>query len=204
MERKYANRVIRSWMYGPNWPNSGEIDIIEGVNDNAQNQMTLHTAPGCTVSVGSGGQTGTSIGDPNCGDGGGNNGCPVVDYVGTSYGTGFDAAGGGVYAMEWTSSSIKIWYFQYGQEPGDIISGNPNPSGWGTPAANFGGCAFDNFFKNQNIVFDNTFCGGWAGGVWGQSACSAQNPSCAAFVASEPQVYSTAYWLVNSVRVYQQ
>ena len=54
-----------SWMVGPNWPGNGEIDIIEGVNDNAQNQMTLHTSPGCTVSVGPGGQTGTSIGDPS-------------------------------------------------------------------------------------------------------------------------------------------
>lgn len=49
-------------MVGPNWPSSGEIDIIEGVNDAAQNQMTLHTSPGCTVNVGNGGQTGTSVG----------------------------------------------------------------------------------------------------------------------------------------------
>jgi hypothetical protein len=192
-------------MVGPNWPNSGEIDIIEGVNDNAQNQMTLHTAPGCTVSVGPGGQTGTSVGDPNCGDGGGNNGCGVVDYVGTSYGTGFDAAGGGVYATEWTSSWIKVWYFPYSQLPADIKSGNPNPSGWGTPQANFGGCAFDNYFKNLQIIFDNTFCGAWAGNVWSQAvSCSSQNPSCINFVASEPQVYSIAYWLVNSIKVYQQ
>ena len=146
-------------MVGPNWPNNGEIDIIEGVNDNAQNQMTLHTAPGCTVSVGPGGQTGTSIDDPNCGDGGGNNGCPVVDYLGTSYGTGFDAAGGGVYATEWTSDYIKIWYFPYSSVPGDITSGNPNPGGWPTPAANFAGCAFDNYIRNLQIIFDNTFCG---------------------------------------------
>lgn len=34
------------WTLGPNWPKDGEIDIIEGVNDAAQNQMTLHTTPG--------------------------------------------------------------------------------------------------------------------------------------------------------------
>ena len=139
-------------MVGPNWPSQGEIDIIEGVNQNAQNQMTLHTSPGCTVSVGPGGQSGTSVGDPNCGDGGGYNGCPVIDYVGTSYGTGYNAAGGGVYATEWTSSYIKIWYFQKGQVPADITNGNPNPSGWGQPAANFGGCNFDQYFQNMNIV----------------------------------------------------
>ncbi|KAL8726624.1 MAG: hypothetical protein Q9181_005973, partial [Wetmoreana brouardii] len=36
------------WMTGPNWPNSGEIDIIEGVNIDSQNQMTMHTGSGCT------------------------------------------------------------------------------------------------------------------------------------------------------------
>jgi hypothetical protein len=163
----------------------GEIDIIEGVNDNAQNQMTLHTAPGCTVSVGAGGQTGTSIGgrlsfghfqeailikpDPNCGDGGGYDGCPVpcisypflcrltpatqvVDYASTSYGTEFDAAGGGVYATQWTSSGIMIWYFRHGSVPADIRQGKPNPARWGTPAANFGGCEFDDYFMDMSIV----------------------------------------------------
>src|ERR1700761_4239457 len=40
------------WTVGPDWPNNGEIDIIEGVNTNTQNQMTLHTAsnPGCSIS----------------------------------------------------------------------------------------------------------------------------------------------------------
>lgn len=170
--------------------------------------------------MGPGGQTGTSAGDPNCGNGGGYNGCPVVDYVGTSYGTGFDARGGGVYATQWTSDFIKIWYFPYDQVPRDISVGNPNPAGWSPPAANFGGCNFDNYIRNQQIIFDvsrrnevmerrvltrlqNTFCGGWAGGVWRQSQCSKQNPSCVNFVASQPQVYQAAYWLVDSVKVYQ-
>ena len=63
-----------------------------------------------------------------------------------------DAAGGGVYATEWTSDFIKIWYFQKGQVPADIANGNPNPSGWGMPAANFAGCNFDQYFENMNIV----------------------------------------------------
>ncbi|QRW19509.1 glycoside hydrolase family 16 protein [Rhizoctonia solani] len=31
-----------------NWPQAGEIDIIEGVNDQGPNAATLHTTPGCT------------------------------------------------------------------------------------------------------------------------------------------------------------
>lgn len=30
-------------MFGPNWPISGEIDIIEGVSRNTQNLVSLHT-----------------------------------------------------------------------------------------------------------------------------------------------------------------
>jgi hypothetical protein len=144
--------ISYSWMVGPNWPSGGEIDIIEGVNLQSTNQMTLHTSPGCTVSVGSGGQSGHSTGDPNCGDGGGYNGCPVVSNTGTSYGTPFDNTGGGVYATQWTSTQIKIWYFARNSIPSDIKNGAPNPSNWGTPQANFGGCSFDNFMKNMNIV----------------------------------------------------
>ncbi|KAI6094383.1 hypothetical protein EDD16DRAFT_1503298, partial [Pisolithus croceorrhizus] len=36
---------------GPNWPYAGEIDIVEGVNNQATNQMTLHsgTSSACTL-----------------------------------------------------------------------------------------------------------------------------------------------------------
>jgi hypothetical protein len=34
------------------WPATGEIDIIEGVNNVAPNLMTLHTSPGCTQPAG--------------------------------------------------------------------------------------------------------------------------------------------------------
>ena len=35
------------WTYGPNWPYEGEIDIIEGVNEQTYDHTTLHTGPGC-------------------------------------------------------------------------------------------------------------------------------------------------------------
>ena len=36
-------------MVGPNWPNSGEVDIIEGVNSQTADQTTLHTSNGCSI-----------------------------------------------------------------------------------------------------------------------------------------------------------
>ncbi|MCJ1437278.1 hypothetical protein MMC27_006664 [Xylographa pallens] len=191
------------WVVGPNWPSGGEIDIIEGVNIGVQDQMTLHTSLGCTVKVGTQGQTGTSTGDPNCGDGGGYNGCAVVDYVGTSYGTAFNSVGGGVYATLWNASVIEIWYWARGQVPADVTAGTPNPANWGSPAADFSGCLFDTYFKNMNIIFDTTFCGSWAGAVWAQSYCATVDASCTDYVARNPQAYADGYWLVNSVKVYQ-
>uniref|UniRef100_A0A914DZ49 GH16 domain-containing protein n=1 Tax=Acrobeloides nanus TaxID=290746 RepID=A0A914DZ49_9BILA len=37
------------WFIGPDWPNNGEADIIEGIGGNTKNAVTLHTADGCTM-----------------------------------------------------------------------------------------------------------------------------------------------------------
>lgn len=34
---------------GGTWPQNGEIDILEGVNQNTQNKMVLHTDTQCSV-----------------------------------------------------------------------------------------------------------------------------------------------------------
>ena len=39
------------WLCGDNWPNNGEIDIIEGVNTQNFNQMTLHSKANCNMSI---------------------------------------------------------------------------------------------------------------------------------------------------------
>ncbi|KAL8735916.1 MAG: hypothetical protein Q9166_000478 [cf. Caloplaca sp. 2 TL-2023] len=182
------------WMTGPNWPNSGEIDIIEGVNTGTRNQMTMHTGPGCTL-AGSSCQGGL--------------GCPIKPTEqANNYGTSLNNGGGGVYAMEWTSGSIKIWYFPRNNGlPSDIFSANPNPVGWGTATASFVGgddCEIDQHFMNNNIVFDTTFCGDWAGAVWSQDGtCSALAGTCQDYVQNHPEAFAEAYWTVNLLKVYQ-
>ena len=37
------------WEVGDDWPNQGEVDILEGVNDQGPDQATLHTAAGCSM-----------------------------------------------------------------------------------------------------------------------------------------------------------
>jgi hypothetical protein len=97
----------------------------------------------------------------NC-DGNSNNnaGCGSTAAAPNSYGKGFNSIFGGVYATEWTSSYIRIWFFPRSAIPADIQVGTPDPSTWGVPQANFqGNCDIDQHFAKHNIVFDTTFCG---------------------------------------------
>ncbi|KAL9623995.1 MAG: hypothetical protein Q9160_001748 [Pyrenula sp. 1 TL-2023] len=191
-------------MVGPSWPTNGEIDIIEGVNRQSQNDMTLHSSSGCSITNSGSGTLVTPNCDVNAANQATNAGCQVAaSSSAASYGTGFNSAGGGVYATEWTSDGISIYFFPRGSIPSDIAGGNPNPSSWGTPAANFEGCDFDSHFRDLQIVFDTTLCGDWAGAVWGQdSTCTAKASTCQDYVANHPGDFKDAYWSVNSLKVY--
>lgn len=195
------------WLVGgPSWPNQGEIDIIEGVNDYATNQMTLHTSAGCTMS-GTGAASTSKVLTSNCNSGNGYTGCGTSTSDTQSYGAGFNQNNGGVYAMEWTSDAIQIYFFPRSAIPADITSGNPTPATWGAPMASFiggSGCNIDQHFVNQQIIFDTTFCGDWAGKVWTQSpTCAPLASTCNAYVSANPSAFDTAYWQINSVKVYQ-
>jgi hypothetical protein len=121
-------------------------------------------------------------------------GCGTLDTETTSYGLSFNTNGGGVFATQWTSDFIRIWFFPAHNIPDDITNGNPNPdvSVWGQPASNFeGSCTIDDHFKNHNIVFDTTFCGQWGGAVWASDpVCKNLAPTCDEFVALNPDAFN--------------
>lgn len=190
------------WLFGPNWPASGEIDVIEGVNLAGTDQITLHTSAGCTINT-AGSQSGTTLLQSDCNANNGNDGCGVTTTVANSYGDGFNNVGGGVYAMQWESSGIYVWFWPRGQIPADITNGAPVTGNWGLPIVAFNGgsgCTIDNSFQNENIVFDTTFCGDWAGSVFSQQCPS--DGSCTDYVAQNPGAFAPAYWTINSVKVY--
>lgn len=151
------------WMLGADWPNNGEIDVVEGVNDQATNSMTLHTGQGAVVSNGTDflGDLVTPDCDVNAPNQPTNAGCSIGDISNLTFGPEFNNAGGGVFATEWTSDFIKIWFFPRGSFPDDIVSSTPAPSdNWGTPNSMFQGpFKIDDHFKDLQIVFDTTFCG---------------------------------------------
>jgi len=186
------------WTVGPNWPAGGEIDIIEGVNVQNFDQSTLHTDAGCTNVANKNDFSGTSVGT-NCL---GNSGCGITTSAGT-YGAPFNSHQGGVFAMEWTSTYIRMFYFARGSIPADITKENPNPGSWGKPYALFdlGGSCPASHFKNHQMVFDLTFCGDWAGAVFA-SQCPGKG-SCNSYVQNNPSAFAEAYWVINYATVYR-
>ncbi|KAI8069803.1 concanavalin A-like lectin/glucanase domain-containing protein [Gilbertella persicaria] len=195
------------WTLGTGtWPNNGEIDIIEGVHNQAHNQVTLHTSAGCTMEGVSRSQTGKVL-TPNCdvnaGGQAANAGCGVEAPNTNTYGAGLNNIRGGVYATLWTNQGIRTWFFPRGSIPSDITKEAPNPDAWGKPIANFpfGSNCPSSKFKNHNVIFDLTFCGDWAGSVYGNSGCPS---TCVDYVQNNPSAFSQAYWKINSLKIFQQ
>ncbi|KAG6167496.1 hypothetical protein E4U51_002836 [Claviceps purpurea] len=197
------------WSYGPNWPNDGEIDLIEGANDQHLNILSAHTSAGCTLSKNLESKALTPPRTANCDVGTLNVGCaydaPAKDT--SSYGDGFNAAGGGVYAMEWDSEYIKIWHFARSQIPRDIKTKKPDPKTWGLPDAIFGGdsCDVDKYFKDMSLVININFCGDWGNAVWGKTdGCGKYASTCSEFVAKNPSAFSNAYWDIRYIDAYEK
>lgn len=144
-----------SWTLGPDWPNGGEIDVIEGANQAAENRMSLHTAGNCTVTgSGESGNLVTKKCFAYAADQPPNSGCVVQPSPNPpSYGKAFNGRQGGVYAMEWTPKGIRIWFFPRGSIPESIRAGRPHSAKFGAPAAEFRGpCNIDSYLSNQKLV----------------------------------------------------
>lgn len=109
------------WTVGPeNWPTQGEIDIIEGVHTSTQNtvilssalpplepidssqifcsiQMSIHTAPGCTMPPNYGASSSLTA-STNCDAvATGNTGCGLRSSQANNYGQPYNNNGGGVH-----------------------------------------------------------------------------------------------------------
>ncbi|KZT58392.1 glycoside hydrolase family 16 protein, partial [Calocera cornea HHB12733] len=206
------------WSNGPNWPAGGEIDIIEGVADATHNTASIHTNPGCTIPYDYGasgtpalaGQEGYNCAAAETGD----SGCGLTDTTPNNYGTPFNNAGGGVFAMKWDSSGIAVYFWSRANVPSDITSSTPDPSGWPEPIGAWPAsqCNPYEYFYNNVAIFDTTLCGQWAGNAWSSAAYGASQScaqstgytTCDAYVAAQGGAFSDAYWEVYSVKLYQQ
>lgn len=85
-----------------------------------------------------------------------------------------------------------------------VKNGSPSISSsiLGTPVAYFPStstCNIPSHFGPNNIIFDLTLCGDWAGAVYSQDGCPG---ACIDYVNNNPSAFVNAYWTVNAVRVY--
>ena len=98
------------WMVGSNWPNNGEIDIIEGVHVNTNNLTSLHTRAGCRLSP-EAKVDGGRVEHHNCdGKADGNAGCGFKWNSNRSWGKPFNDSNGGVIVMNWTKTEMTFRY----------------------------------------------------------------------------------------------
>ncbi|KAK3397760.1 concanavalin A-like lectin/glucanase domain-containing protein [Sordaria brevicollis] len=196
------------WTFGPDWPASGEIDILEGVNTQVNNSITLHSAgtsgngkkskdQGGTCDISSSGSaTDTNLTEPNCAS---DTGCKQ-DTTGGYSSTDSKAEKHSGNTTTATTTTTKT-------NKDATVHAPVDPSNFGTPLAAFvfdKGCSLSDRFKDHNIVFNTAFCGDWAGKVWDENAeCKAKAATCKDYVAHNPASFKEAYWVVNSIKVYQ-
>lgn len=187
------------WTVGPIWPNNGEIDVVEGVNNKQmlvisyfspfshrfmtsfRNQYTFHTGanqvcniPNQAPTVNGGPAFTGTVMNTNCSSSpSSDTGCTFLDTSNSSFGQGFANASGGVFALLWDNDGFRIWHFERQSIPNDVYCGDPDPDSWPTPNAvlSTDNCTVDSFFSPQTLILDITLCGNWANSDYPNSGC---------------------------------
>jgi len=189
------------WSVGPNWPNNGEIDVVEGANTQLTNEYTLHTSPNCSLPTASNHSVTGTLKSTSCFSSD-DSGCVYSDTNSDSYGANFNKINGGVFAYMWNNDAITIWHFNRKSIPRDITKKKPKPSQWGHPAAYFPStdCSLQSHFRNHTLVLDIALCGDFAGSTYSASGCPGTCPQ----TVADPANFQNAKWKINYISVYRK
>lgn len=125
--------------------------------------MTLHTSDGCVMDQGTSSVSSKAFvttSDCAAPEGSGKDGCQQATGDTANYGDGFNAADGGVYAMEWTDETISIWFFSRDSNSSAINAdaSDVDIKELGTPMVQFAGsgCDIGARFQGHSITIDTT------------------------------------------------
>ncbi|KIK00303.1 glycoside hydrolase family 16 protein [Laccaria amethystina LaAM-08-1] len=185
---------------------TGEVDVVEGVNDQGPNTVSLHTSAVCTMPAPRQ-QTGTPTQlDCNTNINGGT-GCGVLRPSQKKIGPTFNQNGGG-----WSATAIKVWFGSRTEcsVPNDVRPGNLA----GVPSAYFPNttCDLAGPFSDHYII-NLPFCErvwepleisievfiGWQlGGAIDQSGCQS---TCIDYVNKNPSSFVDTYFDFASLPV---
>ncbi len=200
------------WIYGPSWPNHGEVDIIEMIDLASNNQISLHTNASCQFNVSDPeipynftGNWGQNTQVHQCV----NDECGIVSDNNQSFGIPFNEAKGGYVAFLWDNTEnggFYSWFWNRNDPnmPEDVTTDTPNPAGWGEPVAMFpfGKWCPYNMFDENALVVNIDFCG-WASQEFEKECPNTGAYNCVNYVAENPQAFVDAYWIINSIKVFQ-
>ncbi|KAJ3892026.1 hypothetical protein GG344DRAFT_23142, partial [Lentinula edodes] len=199
------------WMLGTDllWPNSGEIDIIEAINNLDSNQYALHTTSECFL--------GTNLIQPgsilqtNCST---SAGLVIQEKKLDSFGSGFAQAGGGVFATQLDLSGIYMWFWPVTRSlPASISQANSsstmNLTDWVTPTDAYlsNACNIAQYFQPQQLIIDITLCSVWAGvpSIYNSTGSQFVTFSCIQIdnvIGTGNPIYNNAYWDIAYIRTY--
>ncbi|KAG9007178.1 hypothetical protein FRB94_014561 [Tulasnella sp. JGI-2019a] len=105
----------------------------------------------------------------------------------------------------WDYTPILIWFFPRASIPSSVSSSAStiDTSTLGTPVGNWpaGGCTVDTYFAAQNLIFDITLCGDFAGSA-SVFASTCSGTCYTDYVVGTGANYATAYFEVQYVRIY--
>ncbi|KAF8336553.1 concanavalin A-like lectin/glucanase domain-containing protein [Cantharellus anzutake] len=187
-----------------NWPQYGEIDIVENVNLATNNQYSLHTIQGCNrPPYPIGNETGWIVQSSCWNMTNDNEGCIVIENKANNYGQGFALNGGGAYAVLWDDEGIRFWFFPQLSIPPDLPSTSPNPGNWGPPSAFYpqSTCNTTLYFGPQTIILQTLVCGLYAGAPEVFNSGGLCKGSCSDLVR-DPRNYDQAYFEIEFLRVF--
>ncbi|KAK0185292.1 glycoside hydrolase family 16 protein [Armillaria mellea] len=209
------------WFTGSGtWPETGEIDLVEGVNSYTQNTMSVHSGAGCWMDAsnvnGAKLNVDASEGGTNCDANANYQSCGVSVNSKTSFGQAANNVNGASYAVELTTDGIKMWWWNTDHGPVDVNNGLPTPSSWGNPTLQIDSstCNTSDHFKDLMLIINTNLGGFFTTGVWDVNEAGGQDKCCQdvtgfsdarSYVLSQGSAFGdAAAWVLNGIYIFER